>query len=1084
MSRVAGTVVICLLFAVQLPQTQSPSQLRERLWRHRNLGKAYYENPMTQAKAVDEFKQALALRPNSTRDRINYGLALLRVGDTRQAILELQRAQKQDPSIPHTWFNLAMAYKKELNHERAVEQFQGMIERVPDEPVSHYNLGVEYKLLGKSDLALQQFAIASQLNPNFAAPHFQLYNAYRQAGRKEDAARELELFNEIKKRKAGAAVPEDPEWSYYAEIYDVAEPDQTFDAAATSPPLTFQPVKIASGVDAATAGMAVLDFDADGHPDLLVWSKNGVLLLKNGTTPVAGTGLEDLKGVVSIAPGDFNNDGLPDLAVVTHSGATLYINRNGKKFEPSPVKLPAGKFRKAVWLDYDHDYDLDLFLLGDNSVLLRNEGEAGFSDQTEHFPFAAGLVTDAVRFELDPNTNELDLAVLYEPGSLVVYRDRLLGVFEAQPAVPLPAPAVSLLSMDINNDGWSDLLVMTAGGPHLVLNDQGKLIDRPVGAGAAGPMALADFANRSLADLVVGNRVYRNVGKGKFEPAAANGLLQGVALAQADFDGDGRSDLGVVDQNGSVYLLKNTTTSRNRSLSVRLEGVKNPKIPIGAEVEVKTGAWYQKRAYEGTPLLFGIRDYAQVDTVRITWPNGLVQNETQQKAVTEASYKEKPRLSGSCPMIFVWNGSRFDFVTDVLGVAPLGASSGDGQYFPVNHREDAVIPRTAIRTRQGMYEFRITEELREVSYLDQVLLLAVDHPAGEDLLTSDKFKSPPFPEFRLYGVRHKIHPIQARDQLGHNVRPELLESDGRYVNTFRHNSSGVAQLHTLDLDFGNVAPDNRAILVLSGWVDWADGSTFFGASQESKEGLIFPYLQVKDASGRWQTVVEDMGIPSGKPKGIVVDLTGKFLSASREVRIVTNLCVYWDEIYLSGEVAAPQMKVTQLTPRTADLRYRGFSKVVIDPARVHPEQFDYQTWAPTTGWNPTPGLYTRYGDVQELLEEMDDRMVIMGSGDELRLGFAEKELPQVPAGWTRDFILLVDGWAKDADANTASSRSVEPLPFHGMSSYPYPSSQHFPDDPIHRKYQEDFNTRSPFSDLVRLRGSDQATPQTPGPPHP
>src|SRR5215472_1399993 len=486
MSGAVRAVVICLLAAVQLPHTLSPSQRRDRLWRHRNLGKAYYENPVTQTKAVDEFRQALALLPNSIRDRINYGLALLRVGDTQQAIRELQHAQKQDPSIPHTWFNLAMAYKKELNHERAVEQFQGMIERVPDEPVSHYNLGVEYKLLGKSDLALPQFAIASQLNPNFAAPHFQLYNAYRQAGRKEDAARELDLFNDIKKRKAGAAIPEDPEWSYYAEIYDVAEPDQTFDAAVTSPPISFQSVKIASGVDAATAGMAVLDFDDDGHPDLLVWSENGVLLLKNGTTPVAGTGLEDLKGVVAIAPGDFNNDGLPDLAVITHSGAALYINGNGR-FESSPVKLPSGKFRKAVWLDYDHDYDLDLFLLGENSVLLRNEGEAGFSDQTEHFPFVAGRVTDAVRFELDPNTNELDLVVLYERGSLVVYRDRLLGHFEAQPAVSLPGPAVSLQPIDINNDGWSDLLVMTAGGPHLLLNEKGKLIDRSVGAATTGP---------------------------------------------------------------------------------------------------------------------------------------------------------------------------------------------------------------------------------------------------------------------------------------------------------------------------------------------------------------------------------------------------------------------------------------------------------------------------------------------------------------------------------------------------------------------------------------------------------------------
>ena len=138
--------------------------------------------------------------------------------------------------------------------------------------------------------------------------------------------------------------------------------------------------------------------------------------------------------------------------------------------------------------------------------------------------------------------------------------------------------------------------------------------------------------------------------------------------------------------------------------------------------------------------------------------------------------------------------------------------------------------------------------------------------------------------------------MRAIDGQGSDVTSRLA-ADHAYPDEFAHNAAGVAELHTLDLDFGNAAPSNRAALVLNGWVDWADGSTFLGASQDGT-GLIFPYLQVKDAAGNWQTVVKDMGIPSGKPKTIVVDLAGKFLSASREVRIVTNLCVYWDEIFL------------------------------------------------------------------------------------------------------------------------------------------------------------------------------------------
>jgi hypothetical protein len=220
-----------------------------------------------------------------------------------------------------------------------------------------------------------------------------------------------------------------------------------------------------------------------------------------------------------------------------------------------------------------------------------------------------------------------------------------------------------------------------------------------------------------------------------------------------------------------------------------------------------------------------------------------------------------------------------------------------------------------------------------------------------------------------------------------------------------------------------------------------------------------PYLQVKDAAGNWKTVIEDMGMPAGKPKTIVVDLTGKFLSDSRELRIVSGLALYWDEIFLSEETAAPPAVLTRLQAETADLRFRGFSKPIIHPERKQPEQFDYQQWLPVTMWNQTPGMYTRYGDVRPLLNEVDDRFVIMGSGDEIRLLFPADKLPPLAAGWTRSFLLKVDGWAKDQDANTAHATTVEPLPFHGMSQYPYPSTEHSPDDEAHRAWREEYNTR-------------------------
>ncbi len=1064
----SGPLSILIAVGIALLSGNSNTvSIHDRLWHHRNLGKAYYENPMTQLQAVDEFKQALALAPSSARDHVNYGLALLRAGSTKEAVVELQRAQKLDPKIPHTWFNLGIAYKGSLDYVQAIQQFEGMLKLVPNEPVTHYNLGIAYRAIGKPELALPHFATAAKLNPNFAAPHFQLYNAYRETGRKEDAARELEQFNEIKKRKAGAAVPEDPDWSYYSEIYDTVELDRETDRGA-SPEFKFLPRQVASGADSASAGMAVLDYDGDGRPDLIVWSENGVILLKNGVTPLTDTGLEKLKGVVSIAPGDFNNDGLPDLAVLTHSGAALYVNRGGR-FELSPQKLPAGSYNKAVWIDYDHDYDLDLILLGDKSVLLRNEGTAGFSDQTAHFPFAAGQAVDGATFDLVPDNNETDLAVLYSDGSTIVYHDDLLGNYNALAPIPGITPGKSIQAFDINNDGWTDLVLATGNGLHLLINDHGNLALAKEVLPGKGPLVIADLGNRALADLVIAGSVYRNHGSATFDATRVDSLLMSVAMVQADFDGDGHADFAGVKEDGSIYLFKNVTPSTNNFLAVGLEGIKNLKQAYGAVIEVKAGAWYQKRIYSGIPLLFGLGPYSEVDTIRITWPNGLVQNETKQLAGKHLAFKEKARLSGSCPMIFAWDGTRFQFVTDVLGVAPLGASNGDGQYFPVNHKEYVQIPPTALRPRGDHFELRITEELREVSYLDQVQLVAVDHKAGEELYTSDKFTGPPFPDFHLYSVRNRIYPASAIDQNGRNVLPRLLRSDGQYVDSFSCNAAGVAEPHSLTLDFGDVAQANQALLVLHGWVDWADGSTFVGAAQQHNLSMAFPYLQVEDEKGQWRTVVPDMGMPSGKPKAIVVDLAGKFLSRSRKVRIVTSLCVFWDQIFLAEQANTPSVKMTSIAPSSADLEYRGFSRMSPGSTRSQPEQFHYDAWTPVSMWNPIPGLYTRYGDVQPLLLQADDEMVIMGSGDELRLHFGSLHLPPLSPGWKRDYLLFVDGWAKDADANTAFSGSVTPLPFHAMTSYPYQAGEHYPDDPAHRAYQEKYNTRLPYQDLDSLR---------------
>lgn len=928
----------------------------ERLARHRNLGKAYFENPGTHPQAVQEFQKALALAPDSARERLNLGLAYLANGQTAQGIAELERVQKQDPSLPHTWFNLGVQFKKSGDYDKALRQMEQFVKLVPSEAIGHYNLGTLNKLADRTPDAVRLFEKAAELDPNLAAPHFQLFNLYRQAGRREDSAAQLKLFQQAKENQSKSAVPEDVDWSFYSEIYDPATP---------APPSDLKPIPpkfAARTLHTNAPGMLIVDVDNDGKPEVL---------------PYNGTAV------------DINNDGWTDVCVVGSDGPYLLVNAKGKlNSQPLPV---TGKYSHCVALDYDRDYDQDLFLFGERNVLLRNQGEAGFAERTQDFPFVPGVVLSAQVFRLIPDTKSLDLIVTYQDRPAVLYRDRLAGQYETKPISDIP-PGVSILQvLDVDADGSLDLV--TADSVYLNANGQFTRKPRP-------PGLYADFDNRGVLEL-----------------HAPPVLPAAKAYATADFNADGKLDVALLTLEGTIQLLTNQTQSAYLANRLALTGVKNMKLAPGAEVEVKAGVRYQKQLYPGYPLHFGLANYKTIDTVRITWPNGLIQNEANQVAGKPYTYKEAERLSGSCPQVWTWNGRDFQYVTDVLGVAPLGASDGEGSFFPTDHLEHIQLP--ALAERDGAYEIRLTEELAEVAYLDQIRLIAVDHPATTEVFLNEKFQSPPYPPLEVYSVR--------------NRRPATRAANG--VFTF-------------------AAPPPNPLLILRGWTDWADGSQFRHFSQVPGKALAMPALDYQDSKGNWQTALPDLGLPAGKPKAFAVRVP-----AAREYRIRTNIDVTWSEVSLAEPDPRP-IQQTEHTPQSASLQFRGFSRLL----QTKPDLFAFANPAALSMWNPTPGRYTEYGDVSPLMTRSDDQFVIMGSGDELTLRYSARDFPPVPAGHRRSWILAVDGWAKDQDPNTAHSQSVEPLPFHAMPRYPYPSTVHHPGGDLHHRY----NTRPSIRHMSNL----------------
>ena len=1058
-----GIGSVALMFAPPSGPKLDPAQAAQ-LQRLRNLGKAFYENPGTQTQAVDELRKALALNPGSAREHLNYGLSLLRVGKPEEGIAEIEKAREIDPSIPHTYFNLGIEFKRFGEADRAIQEFNQMLKLVPDEPKSHYNLGVLYRLKKDIDKAIAAFERASELDPSLAAPNFQLYNVLRRIDT-ERAKQKLDRFRELKDLQAGAAIGEDINWSFYSELYDpIDAAPPTAEAATTE----FRAVELALALKGPPIGLALLEANGDGAVDLAVWSRQSVAFnLSDDQTPqkkIEG-------GIRSLAAGDFNNDGFQDLCLITRDGAYLAEVQEGL-VSGDPRLLAEGDFQSALWVDYDHDYDLDLLAVGAQQVLLRNNGDGTFLDVSGKFPFVKGSRgLAAATLELWEN-NGFNIVVAYAD-KVVVYEDRKVGEFTAKPIQSLKpgGDPVRLDVVDLDNDGFLDIAMSWGEGPgthtRILRNHEGHL---RAGSGMPGVLAWGDFQNRGWVDAITHEGLLLNRGDMKFESGQVSGLPDGlVAAVAADFDGSGSTDVAALAADGSTYLLSNATETTNKHVSVALEGIKNNVRAEGTRVEVKAGRLYRKQVYQGVPLAFGLAGAESIDTVRITWANGLIQNESQQAVGQAHVYEEKPRLSGSCPMIFTWNGREFEFISEVLAVAPLGTSLGNDKFFPVDHDEYVSIAGRSLRPRDGFYEIRITEELREVAYVDQVKLIAVDHPNEVDIFSSEKFKAPPFPEFHLYGVSERHYPRRATDHHGHDVRERLVKRDRRYPDDFKRDSSGRAERHSLTLDFPSLKGRDDVVLFLHGWVDWADASVLVASGQSKHSAVQLPSLQVRDAQGDWVTVVADMGLPAGRPRTIAVDLRGKFLSDSREVRILTNMCLYWDQVFAAVDTRSPEATLSPILPQEAELRFRGFSDLKLHPQRKQPERYDYARVHLTSMWNPTLGMYTRYGEVRELLEAIDDRFVILGAGDELALRFPAAGLPDLPPGWRRDFLLFADGWAKENEANTAFGDSVEPLPFHAMTGYPYGHAEHYPDGEIHRGYLREYNVRGALRLIRPLR---------------
>jgi hypothetical protein len=429
-------------------------------------------------------------------------------------------------------------------------------------------------------------------------------------------------------------------------------------------------------------------------------------------------------------------------------------------------------------------------------------------------------------------------------------------------------------------------------------------------------------------------------------------------------------------------------------------------------------------------------------------------------------------LKGSCALAYTWDGKRFRFVTDAmwrsaLGM-PLGLMGAGSAFAPAGASQEYLrIPGDALQPLDGQYVLQLTEELWETAYADEVKLVAVDHPDSVDVFVDERFVPPGPVKLRLFHVAHRSLPLSAIDERGNDVLAALRENDDVYVSNFTPTKyQGVVEQHDLIMDLGEAAGRPGSFLFLRGWIYPTDASINVALGQQSTIKVASPSLEVRDASGRWRTAIPNIGFPSGKNKTIAVDLAGKFPTADHHVRIRTNMQIYWDQAFVSQDLAESPSRVTTLAPVSADLHYRGFSRMYRKGGRYGPYWFAYDEVTKESPWRPIEGAFTRLGNVLPLLESPDDMYVVMGAGDEATIKFDASSAKSLPPGWKRDFLLYTDGWIKDSDLNTAFGTTVGPLPFHSVHSYPYSAGEAYPGDPQHKRYLREYNTR-----VVKGRGS-------------
>ena len=1048
--------------------------------------------------AAERLEHARSLASDNSNIYYLIGLLESMRGKTPEAIAALRKSVELDPK------NLIATYKlaEEVERQGDEEEFQKLVQQIvaaqPDNLAALVELTRISAKRGYEGTAKSSLAKITAHASAWPAEVQQQVTALEQAMSSGDlrtaATRTSFLRNvlmrvpEYRRNLAAIKPPPGEEAVPFRSFLKMETP--IFKTAAPDTDLKFDPqVEKPNQEDKAfkpADWIGAIALSGSGAPILATATAREVRLSTGPILPFPGGPNEKPPLPDGILQIDFNYDFKTDLVFAGAGGVRLFRQDSPSSFVDvtADTKLPPaiinGDYNGAWAADIEADGDLDIVLGARRGpvIVLRNNGDGTFTDIQ---PFAG--VNGATAFawgDFDAD-GDPDAAFIDELRLVHIFSNERQGQFSKR-EVPFAfdtGPAVALNVADLNNDGVLDLVIAKADGTIVRLSDKDQGAGWDVGEVAKveipgnGPTVLriADVDNNGALDLVCGSSILLSDENGKF--GAAKNVAENI-FDVADMDGDGRLDLlGLNGQN--PVPAKNMGTKNYHWQVVRpraSNAVGDQRINpfgVGGEMEIRSGLLVQKQPITGPLIHFGLGDQTSADVIRVVWPNGTVRAEFEVKGDQEVLTEQ--RLKASCPFLYAWNGKTMEFVKDAvpwgsaigLRINTIGSAkiAATGEWYKI--RRDQLVPH------DGYYDIRVTAELWEVYYYDYLALMPVDHPPGTEIFVDERFVVPPAKlGFTTVETPHKIK--QAIDDNGTDVTDLLTTLDGKALDNFgRGQYQGMTRDHYVEVDLGDDAPISGPLyLIAHGSIHDTESSVNVAITQGSRWHAQSMSVEVPDGKGGWTVAQSNLGFPAGRRKTVLFNLTDIFKPGTpRRVRIRTNLEIYWDQLEWARGLPDAPVKVVRLAPSSVDLHYRGYS-VINRPDAGAPEVPDYNRLLSTKQiWRDLEGYYTRHGEVGELVREIDDRYVIVASGDEMSLKFPEQ--PPPPAGWLRDYIIMGDGWIKDGDYNSTFSRTVQPLPYHAQREYVTPPGK-LEDEFVYKKYPDDwrnYHTRYVAPDVFR-----------------